>query len=106
MSDSKKGYWRVKLAFTFIMLAVAGVLATAIRVVTVSRTYAQLATSQLATPAVEALAGEPVRIEDLAQIQELLTHRNQEFRDMLMRRGVTKEQIDGFRYGRYKLVTE
>lgn len=98
MADST---WRVVFGLMFLFGGLAGAIVLGSQRATVRSTYAHLL-----TPAVEALAGNSVRIEDLAQIEQILEHRNSEFRDALKRRGITEEQIDNFRYGRYRLVQE
>ncbi len=103
---SNDGVWRGVLRTVSGLLLVAVALAGVVSVASQSATTARCTYAHLATPAVEALAGKPVKIEDLAQIEQILEYRNSEFREMLMRRGVTKDQIDNFRYGRYKLVRE
>lgn len=97
--SSNDSTWRAVFGLLFLTCVLAAVFLGSQRATTVGSTYAHLL-----TPAVEALAGNPVRIEDLAQIEQILEHRNSEFRDALKRRGVTEEQIDNFRYGRYRLV--
>ncbi len=79
-----------------LMLAVAGY----------SRRRESAMNSQLVTSAVMALSEKPVRIEDLARIELILERGESDFREMLLRRGLTREQIDGFRYGRYKLFRD
>ncbi len=99
--SSNDSTWRAIFGLLFLTCVLATVFRAGQRATAVRGEYAHLL-----TPAVEALAGNPVKVEDLAQIEQILERRNAEFREMLMRRGLTKEQIDGFRYGRYKLVRE